>query len=571
MENGQGPGFRRASESLDQLVQRAAAGIIGVARAGDLRAVSRVGQPVRSAGDVPRASCNDAAGRCSISVQQGAATKMERQILVTRVASGCGVGRLSRPLLAQVLQSPRLAAVATLGAGFVLATLASAQQPRTAVPPMAQAVPAGVAVSASPPLPPLSSLSAPTSASAPAPATETATATVGPHDIAIRWVQQNRDAFFFWSRYEDLLANPQEFPKPPSFYNPNVLVEGEQKGELPRVAKGRGTISAAAWQQAVDWAFPRNTYALLVLRKGVIEHEKWADGYWPGQMLPVRSFTKTLSSLLIGIAIGEGRIRSIDEPVANYLTEWRDDARGRITIRQFLTMSSGLAGLDRTRDGGPQSPVVQLTEGADVWRAVSLFPKVAEPDTVFGLNQVDSQVLGMVVERATGRPFAEYLSEKLWRPLGAGTATLNVDARGHARTLCCMRSALSDWLRVGRMIARQGRVGDLQVVPADYVAEMLKPSKLNPYKGLHVWLGWKPGTPEAKPPGGRGLLQMPTLRPYLVDDVAYLMGGGYMTTWIVPSQDLVVLRWGFEPSKELGWDNSAVPNFILADLLKKSR
>jgi CubicO group peptidase (beta-lactamase class C family) len=404
-----------------------------------------------------------------------------------------------------------------------------------------------------------------TAPAAPAPAAAPGPAT---YDAAIRWVQENRESFYFWSRYEDLLANPQEFPKPPSFYNPNVLVEGEQKGELPRVAKGRHTVSAAAWQQAVDWAFPRNTYALVVMRKGAIEYEKWAEGYWPGQMLPVRSFTKTLPSLLIGIAIGEGKIRSIDEPVATYLTEWKDDPRGRITIRQFLTMSSGLAGLDRTRDGGPRSPIVQLTDGADVWRAAFMFPKAAEPDTVFGLNQVDSQILGMVVERATGQPFADYLSQKLWRPLGAGTATLNVDAKGRARTLCCTRSALSDWLRVGQMIAQQGRFDGRQVVPAGYVEEMLKPSKLNPYKGLHIWLGWKPGTAEVKREGG-GPLQMPTSKPYLVDDVAYLMGGGFMTTWIVPSQDLVILRWGFEPPKELGWDNSAVPNIILADLLRK--
>ncbi len=384
----------------------------------------------------------------------------------------------------------------------------------------------------------------------------------------IRWVRENRDEFYFWSRYEDLLANPQEFPKPPSFYNPNVLVEGQQKGELPRAVAAQRRISDAAWQKAVDWAFPRNTYALIAMRDGAIEHEKWADGYFPGQMLPVRSFTKTLSSLLIGIAIGEGKIASIDEPVSTYLAEWKDDPRGRITIRQFLTMSSGLAGLDRTRDGGPASPVVQLTDGADVHKAALAFPKAFEPDTQFGLNQVDSQILGMVVERATGRPFADYLSEKLWRRIGAGTATLNVDAKGQARTLCCTRSALSDWLRIGQLIARQGRWDGEQVVPTSYIAEMLKPSKLNPYKGLHIWLGWKPGTLETT--GGRGPLQMPTKLPYLVDDVAYLMGGGFMTVWISPSTDLVVLRWGFEPSKELGWDNSAVPNFLLADLLKKT-
>jgi len=403
---------------------------------------------------------------------------------------------------------------------------------------------------------------------APAPAAAPASAPLDPAVAdKVRWVRGNRDEFYFWSRYEDLLRNPQEFPKPPSFYNPNVLVEGQQKGELPHAAAKSRKISDAAWKKAVDWAFPRNTYALIAMRGGVIEHEQWAEGYFPGQMLPVRSFTKTLPSLLIGIAIGEGKIRSIDEPVSNYLGEWKDDRRGRITIRQFLTMSSGLAGLDRTREGGPNSFVTQLTDGADVYKAALAFPKVAEPDTVFGLTQVDSQILGMIVERATGKAFADYLSEKLWRRIGAGTATLNVDSKGQARTLCCTRSALSDWLRIGQLIAQQGRWNGEQVVPAAYVAEMLKPSKLNPYKGLHIWLGWKPGTPESKVPGR--LLQMPTTKPYLVDDIAYLMGGGFMTVWISPSTDLVVLRWGFEPSKELGWDNSAIPNLLLADLLKK--
>lgn len=435
------------------------------------------------------------------------------------------------------------------------------------------ALPSPLSAQGAPPSPsaPMPHVAAPAPAAAATPAPATSAPALDPKVAErLRWARENRDELFFWTRYEDLLANPQEFPKPPSFYNPSVVVEGEQKGDLPRAARGRETISAAAFQQAVDWAFPRNTYALLVMHKGVVQYEKWADGYWPGQMLPVRSFTKTLNSLLIGIAVGEGKIRSIDEPVANYLTEWRDDPRGKITIRQFLTMSSGLAGLDRSRGGGgPASPVVQLTDGADVHRAVQLFEKVAEPDTVFGLNQVDSQVLGIVVERATGKPFAEYLSQKLWRPLGAGTATLNVDAKGQARTLCCMRSALSDWLRVGELIANGGRVGDRQVVPAGYVAEMLKPSKINPYKGLHVWLGWKPGTPEVKAEGR--VLQMPTTKPYLVDDVAYLMGGGYMATWVVPSQDLVIVRWGFEPPKQLGWDHSMVPNLLLADLLQRKR
>lgn len=384
----------------------------------------------------------------------------------------------------------------------------------------------------------------------------------------IEWVRQNREEFFFWSRFEDLLANPQEFPKPATFYNPNVLVEGSEQGPLPKADPKARTISEETWKKVVDWAMPRNTYALAVMHKGKLEYETWAEGYWDGRMLPVRSFTKTLPSLLIGVAIGEGKIKSIDEPVENYLTEWKGDPRGKITIRQFLTMSSGIEGLDRTVGVSPTGKVVGLTEGADVYAASFRFEKVAEPDTVFGLNQVDSQILGMVLERATGKPFAEYLSEKLWRPIGAGTGTLNVDAKGQARTLCCMRASVMDFLRVGQVIADGGKWQGKQIIPESYVQEMLKPSKMNPYKGLHIWLGWKPGTPEAKQASGAPM-QVPTSKPYLVDDIAFLMGGGFMNVWVSPSTDLVILRWGFTPSRELGWDNSMIPNLILADVMKK--
>jgi CubicO group peptidase (beta-lactamase class C family) len=384
----------------------------------------------------------------------------------------------------------------------------------------------------------------------------------------IDWVRENREEFFFWNRFEDLLANPQEFPKPATFYNPNVLVEGSEQGPLPKADPKARTISEETWKKVTDWAMPRNTYALAVMRNGKVEYETWADGYWDGRMLPVRSFTKTLPSLLIGVAIGEGKIKSIDEPVENYLTEWKGDARGKITIRQFLTMSSGIEGLGRTTGISPTGKVVGLTEGADVYEAAFRFEKTAEPDTVFGLNQVDSQILGMVLERATGKPFAEYLSEKIWRPIGGGTATLNVDAKGQARTLCCMRASLMDFLRVGRMIADEGRWNGKQIVPESYIKEMLTPSKVNPYKGLHIWLGWKPGTAEVKQANG-GPLQMPAKQPYAIDDIAYMMGGGFMNVWISPSTDLVILRWGFEPSKELGWDNTVIPNLILADVMKK--
>lgn len=379
------------------------------------------------------------------------------------------------------------------------------------------------------------------------------------------WVREvEAGDYFFWERFFRRLDNPREFPMPEEWYVPSVLVEGGTNAPIPVVE--RPTISAAALRQIDDYAFARQTGALLVMRNGKIEYQKYAEGKHAGSLLPVRSFTKTLPSLLIGIAIGEGRIKSLDEPVETYIGEWKGDPRGAVTIRQFLHMASGLESVPLRYVPGNKN--LLLAEGSDVNAVALSFAKTAEPDTTWALNQVDSQILGLIVERATNTPFAQYLSEKLWRPLGANTATLNLDGKaGRARTFCCMRSVALDWLRVGRMIADGGRWNGVQVVPAAYIAEMAKPSPANPYMGLHLWLGWKKGEPARRSAQGTPLM-IPHANPYAADDVIYLLGGSSMLTWIVPSLDLVIMRWGDDPKD---WDTSFIPNAVIRDLQSRKQ
>lgn len=364
--------------------------------------------------------------------------------------------------------------------------------------------------------------------------------------------------YFFWDRFLRRLEGQTEFPQPESWYVPAVLVEGESLGPLPTATARQRRISDRAFAEAADWAFARNTSALIVMRDGRIEHQRWAPGFHGGRMLPVRSFTKTLPALVIGSLVADGTIKSIDAPLSTWLPEWNGDRRGAITLRQVLTMSSGLDTIRLTYT--PDNLQIRLAEGSNVTATTLAWPMSGTPDTRWTVNQVDSQVLALVVERATGKPLQTALSERIWRPIGAGTATLNADGKdGTARAFCCMRASLIDFLRVGEML-RTGGLGPsgARVLPADFVAEMGKPTVANPYMGLHLFVGWRPDAPEAKGPGGSPL-QVRHAAPYVADDVTYLLGGGAMSVWVIPSRGLTVLRWGTDHPD---WDQSFLPNAL---------
>ncbi|MCC5868069.1 MAG: serine hydrolase [Gammaproteobacteria bacterium] len=378
-------------------------------------------------------------------------------------------------------------------------------------------------------------------------------------DDGRRMVEEaDRADYFFWKRLLFRLDNQTEFGLPAEWYTPNRLIEGGVGATLPRRVADNDILSDTGWQAVADWAFARGTDSLIVMKDGVIVQERWGDDADAGMLMPVRSMAKTLPGLLVGRAIAQGQIRSVDDPLSTYLTEWKDDPRGAITLRQILTQTSGLATIPL--EYTPDNWQIRLAEGSDVNATALDWPLEGPPDRRWTINQVDSQILALVLERATGHDYIDYLSRELWRPLGADTSTMNVDAKGQARAFCCMRSRLYDWLRVGELIRLDGRVGDRQVIPAEWLSQMRTAAPVNPYVGYHLWIGWKPGTPEVK---GEPFLQVPHTAPYRADDVVYLLGGSIMTVWVVPSRGLTILRSGKNPDD---WDHSYIVNAIIDDL-----
>ena len=208
------------------------------------------------------------------------------------------------------------------------------------------------------------------------------------------------------------------------------------------------------------------------------------------------SMAKSITSLLVGISLDEGRIRSLDDPAEAYVPELKDTEYGRTPIRHLLTMTSGVAFNEwyAVRDSDIYTLAqftLQQGEGGAVAAVKKFNRRYAPAGQRFSYSSAESTVLGLVVERATGRNMADYAAEMLWQPLGAeADASWNVDVNGQAIGFAYFNAVLRDWARLGLMLAHGGEWNGRRIVPADCLAAATRRSDglPPPGYGYQFWL-----------------------------------------------------------------------------------
>lgn len=358
-----------------------------------------------------------------------------------------------------------------------------------------------------------------------------------------------------------LVSRALTYPEAPimaiDWYRPLAVVAGEPGPPLSDGAATPSHIPKETLEEVSRYAQERNSTGLIVMHRGAIVLEEYWQGYGPTSMFNAMSMSKTIVGLLMGAAIAEGSIRSIDDPVADYIPEWRQGERAAITLKDLLYMQSGLRNERRTDT--PSSDLVQMYIGSDVARTALNIPSVNPPGQAFDYNNVNTQVLAIVLQRATGIAYPQYLSTRLWQPLGASDGNVWLDRpRGTAKTFCCFFATTRDWARVGQMLLNQGRVGQTQVLPADWLQQMLRPSPHEPTFGTHIWI-------KARTPDYPNVDQAAT-EPFLADDTFYLDGRDLQRVYVIPSAELVVVRMGEWPPN---WNDSVIPNLLVEALREK--
>jgi CubicO group peptidase (beta-lactamase class C family) len=335
------------------------------------------------------------------------------------------------------------------------------------------------------------------------------------------------------------------------WYQPLTPVPGNWRQPLPEADPATAPVSAEALAAVSAYAARHNSTGLIVLHRGQIIWEEYWQGYGPDSRFNAMSMSKTVVALLLGIAIAEGHIESVADPVARYLPEWGQDDRAAITLADLLYMQSGLRNEDRT--DSPFSDLVQMYVGSRVNQTALRVPSQRSPAEVYEYNNVNTQILSLVLERATGEAYPAYLSSRLWQPLGATDAAIWLDRPGgDAKTFCCLFATARDWARVGQLWLDQGRVGARAVVPPDWIAAMAAPSPLEATYGSHIWIKAR----TADYPN----VDTAATTAFVDADTVYLDGRGLQRVYVMPQRQLVVVRMGEDTDQ---WDDAVIPNTLL--------
>ena len=285
-----------------------------------------------------------------------------------------------------------------------------------------------------------------------------------------------------------------------------IVVKLEAGPPQPKISPGEAGIDPAAIQLAVDYAGKRNTSALVIARNGHIVFEKYWGDTTLDTSIATDHFAKVLGPLLVGSAMNDRLIRDLDEPISNYQPDLADaptGSSGPSTLRQLL-------GSQADQGDGP------------------------------------AEIVARVLALVTKQHYEILVSERLWKPMGGGELSFRRNGSNEWRAYvatagCCVTARISDWMRVGELLANDGVFEGNQFTPPRYVTLMLTPTHKESTVGFGINVNGQ----------------------FAAADVAWLDGGRSQRLWVVPSLKLVILRAGGEPDASDGWDEAMIPDNII--------
>ena len=232
---------------------------------------------------------------------------------------------------------------------------------------------------------------------------------------------------------------------------------------------------------------------VLVIKDGRIVLERYALGRTANDRWTSFSVAKSVTSTLIGAAIKDGKIKSLDDAVVLYVPELKGSAYEGVTIRQLLTMTSGVKWNEDYTD--PNSDVAKvglsiLEPGVNpVVSYMRRLPREAEPGTKFVYKTGETDLAGVLLSNAVGKPIAAYLSEKIWQPYGMERDGIWVkDVAGHERGGCCISMTLRDYGRFGEFMLEGGKARGADVLPPGWVDDATAAHVKTPPYGYFWWV-----------------------------------------------------------------------------------
>jgi CubicO group peptidase (beta-lactamase class C family) len=353
-------------------------------------------------------------------------------------------------------------------------------------------------------------------------------------------------------------------------YDPVEAVPGAARpGALRTAAPEVARVRSEAVAQARAYAAANNSSAFLVWRGGRLIEESYFGGATADTPIVSKSLAKPLTALVVGRALKLGKIRSLDQSVADFIPEWRGKPQAAITVRHLLDMRTGLLAQNFS------------LEPDNIWSRAYLhpvherimvedYPLTDPPGSIYEYSNVTSELVALVIEAATGRRYAEFVSTEVLKPVGAAGGEVWINRPGGlAHSGCCILLPAHTWLKLAILVEQEGVWDGRRLLPDGFVREMSKGTAQNPWYGMGLWVAGpfteRRGFANPSRPGPKVLHS----EPFLAADLVMFDGNSNQVAWIVPSEDLVILRVGDQPPRTPEWDNTAIPNTILRGIVRK--
>lgn len=266
------------------------------------------------------------------------------------------------------------------------------------------------------------------------------------------------------------------------------------------------------------------TVAFLIIRNDTIHYEKYFSGYDDKSIVPSFSMAKSVTSILIGCAIDDGLIKSVDEPITNYIPELKQNGFDKVTIKHVLQMTSGI----RFNESyvNPFGDAARFYYGRNLRKAISKMKLKDEPGKKFDYTSGNTQLLGLILERALkNKSVTQYLQDKLWTPLGMefdGSWSLDKKKNGLEKTFCCLNARARDFAKIGRLYLHKGNWNGKQIVSEKWVEESTRQDTTEGSVNYYQYQWWLPS------PDG--------------DFIAEGILGQFV--YVNPMKDLIIVRLG---------------------------
>jgi len=236
--------------------------------------------------------------------------------------------------------------------------------------------------------------------------------------------------------------------------------------------------------------YERKTKSFLVIKNDSILFEKYYDGHKQTDISNSFSVAKSIVTSMMGKAIMEGKIKSLNQPVSDFFEEYKDGIASELTVGDLASMSSGMKWNEKYYS------VINITSESyftDDLRSVILRQEIEnKPGQAFRYSSGDTQLLAMVIEKATGTSLSDYMSQKFWSPMGAETIALwQIDSKesGMEKAYCCIAATARDFARFGKLYIDKGKWGDTEILDPSFVELSLKPVfDDSPFYGYGWWL-----------------------------------------------------------------------------------